>query len=124
MNVVPKRYIEVPFSFYYKHKYEQAPEDVKFLREIHNHNFECKVSIRVFHSDRELEFYIVRNYLETIIPSIKYEIRSYDYKWSCEMISDFIHKKLIERYGERSIEIKVTEDGMYGSKSIYEVEEK
>ena len=110
-------YIEVPFSFYFKHCYKHAPDQVKFLREEHPHDFDCLVTIEVLHNDRELEFYIVREFLNSKIVSIK---RRTAKKASCEMISDVIFSILQKEYGrDRKIMIRVKEDNKYGSFKVY-----
>lgn len=80
---------------------------IEFLESVHRHMFKVEVKISVTHSDRELEFFLVKWALEDFLKGGK----SQDFK-SCEMIAeDILHKHLIPAYGERYYEIVVSEDG-------------
>ncbi|OGS40589.1 MAG: hypothetical protein A3K77_07575 [Euryarchaeota archaeon RBG_13_31_8] len=110
-------YIEIPFSFYFKHKYKDAPKQVSFLRQKHPHDFDCLITIETFHNERELEFYMVREYLNSQINTIKRNIKE---TASCECISDVLEQLLRKKYGKkRAIIIRVKEDNKYGSLKIY-----
>ena len=51
MSLTTKTFIEVPFSFYARHYWTNAPDQVSFLRHEHPHDFECTVWIEVKHDD-------------------------------------------------------------------------
>ena len=111
--------IEVPFSFYAKHKYRSAPKEVKFLKELHPHDFDCIVWIEVLTDDRELEFFLVREKLNKLIPSIKIFIANQGYGTSCEQIAKFILMRLVDWYGvRRGYKVRVSEDGKYAANVI------
>lgn len=117
-----KTYISVPFSFWAKHKYDEAPEEVGFLSKLHPHEFKCEVTVEVKHSDRELEFYMVREFLESKVNNIKKEIKINNCS-SCEMICDMIKTFMTIKYGYRDMAVEVSEDGIYSAVKAYEVEE-
>lgn len=108
------------------HKYPAALEDpklatgdeydVSFLGYPHRHIFHFKVSIEVFHDDRDIEFIQFKRWLEKLYSEKTLEL---DYK-SCEMISDDLYVQITKRYPGRTIEIEVSEDGENGSKARYE----
>ena len=108
------------------HKYPAALEDpklatgdeydVSFLGYPHRHIFHFKVSIEVFHDDRDIEFIQFKRWLEKLYSEKTLEL---DYK-SCEMISDDLYVQITKRYPGRAIEIEVSEDGENGSKARYE----
>lgn len=107
-NVHKDKYIVVRYDFVGYHKYENAPDEVAFLRNLHRHTFKVECTIQVHHKDRELEFFMVRNKLETMIqPFIAISELG-----SCEMIADEILEGLLNSYGEdRFMQVRVSEDG-------------
>lgn len=90
--------------------------DVSFLGYPHRHIFHFKVSIEVFHDDRDIEFIQFKRWLEKLYSEKTLEL---DYK-SCEMISDDLYVQITKRYPGRTIEIEVSEDGENGSQARYE----
>ena len=108
------------------HKYPAALEDpklatgdeydVSFLGYPHRHIFHFKISIEVFHDDRDIEFIQFKRWLEKLYDQKTLQL---DYK-SCEMISDDLYVEIAKRYPGRTVEIEVSEDGENGSKARYE----
>ena len=90
------------------HKYDNAPEKVKFLRNLHRHKFYIKVGIEVFHDDRELEFFMVQEALNNFLKD-KNQINS------CEMLAKDI-KKWIEKTYDRTCLVEVWEDKENGAR--------
>jgi hypothetical protein len=84
--------------------------DVSFLASPHRHIFHFRVSIDVFHNDRDIEFIQFKRWLENLY---KDSILTLDHK-SCEMIADDIYIKIAERYPDRAVSIEVAEDGENG----------
>lgn len=103
------RYIKVRTEFEGFHFYPNAgniDSRIKFLESEHRHIFKVDVLISVTHSDRELEFFLVKWGLEEYLQS-----KNQNYK-SCEMIAeDILNDHLLPLYGERYYEIVVSEDG-------------
>ena len=89
--------------------------DVSFLGYIHRHIFKFKISIEVFHDDRDIEFIQFKRWLEKLYSEKTLEL---DYK-SCEMISDALYLQINERYPSRDVIIDVSEDGENGSLTQY-----
>jgi hypothetical protein len=90
--------------------------DVSFLGYPHRHIFHFRVSIEVFHDDRDIEFIQFKRWLEKLYDQKTLQL---DYK-SCEMISDDLFKQITKRYPSRTVEIEISEDGENGSKARYE----
>jgi len=110
----------VTFQQEMEHKFPQAAtdpkyEDVKFLGYVHRHILHFKVSIQLFHDDRDIEFIQFKRWLQSLYGSGTLEV---DYQ-SCEMISDRLAEKIHEKYPGREIKIEVFEDGENGSISHY-----
>ena len=100
-----KQFIKVRWQFEGFHKWNKAPEEVKFLRNLHRHLFICTAKIEVDHGDRELEFFIVQKRLRNKFKNNKYSYRS------CEMIAVDILRECKKFVNNRVIEIEVSEDG-------------
>jgi hypothetical protein len=84
--------------------------DVSFLGYPHRHMFHFKVSIEVFHDDRDIEFIQFKRWLENLY---KDAILALDYK-SCEMIAEDLYEKINARYPGRAVTLEVSEDGENG----------
>ena len=96
------------------HNYPNAPEQVDFLRNKHRHTFMLKIWIEVFNNDRDIEFYMFKDF-------IKSRTIDGDYgSGSCEEISDNINLFIKERYPNRNVMIDVSEEGIQGSFKFYE----
>ena len=84
--------------------------DVSFLSSPHRHIFHFKISIDVFHDDRELEFIQFKRWLEALYVNTVLQL---DYK-SCEMIADDLYAQIAAKYPNRDVWIEVSEDGENG----------
>ena len=113
-----KKQIWVTFQKEGIHKYPAALEeprlqDVSFLGYPHRHIFHFRVSIDVYHNDRDIEFIQFKRWLESLY-SGKENCLRLDYK-SCEMMSDELYEQITQRYPNREVWIEVSEDGENGS---------
>lgn len=102
------------------HRYPQAatePQlaDVNYLGYPHRHLFKFKVSIEVFHDDRELEFHQFLNWLESLYETATLSL---DHK-SCEMIADDLAHQVQLKFPGRFLSIDVSEDGECGALCTY-----
>lgn len=103
-------YIKVRTEFEGFHFYPNAgtiDPRIKFLEKEHRHMFKVEVKISVTHSDRELEFFLVKWALNEFIQSGNQNHKS------CEMIAtEILESHLKLKYGEnRYYEVIVSEDG-------------
>ena len=115
-----KVFIEVQTQFEATHRYPEAPEQVAHLRNTHRHTFIITAQIEVKGLNRELEFYMVKDYLD----DVAHNVLSLSSK-SCEMIGDDIYNALSQKYGRnREMIIKVSEDNQRSSISYYEAASK
>ncbi len=100
--------------FPFVHCYPGAPEPVAYLRNPHRHLFNYEVEIQVHHSDRDLEFILVKQDLDEFI-------RKNNSKWpvveSCETLAERLHIYLVNRYGDsRKLIVTVFEDNENGGR--------
>jgi hypothetical protein len=86
--------------------------DVSFLAHPHRHIFHFRVSIDVYHNDRDIEFIQFKRWLESLY-SREANCLRLDYK-SCEMIADDLYVQIANRYPDRSVTISVSEDNENG----------
>ena len=91
--------------------------DVSFLGSPHRHIFHFRVTIDVFHNDRDIEFIQFKRWLENLY---KDSILALDYK-SCEMIADDLYIQIAARYPNRAVTIEVSEDGENGCVIDYNI---
>lgn len=110
------RMIAVTFQKPGVHQYPAAPDDVQYLRAPHRHLFKFKVSIQVWHDDREIEFHQFLNWVEGLYSGEQSLSLNNS---SCEMISDSLAASIQSRYPDRLLQIEVWEDGECGSVSSY-----
>ena len=86
--------------------------DVSFLGTPHRHIFHFRVSIDVFHNDRDIEFIQFKRWLISLYNG-QNSVLELNYK-SCEMIADDLYDQIASRYPNRNVVIDVSEDGENG----------
>ena len=122
-----KRQIWVTFRKEGIHRYPAAATDpllctageydVSFLANPHRHMFHFRVSIDVFHNDRDIEFIQFKRWLEALYSGSN-TVLELNYK-SCEMIADDLYLQIADRYPGRAVTIEVSEDGENGCSINY-----
>ena len=97
------------------HQYVDAPDEVYYLRYPHRHLAHIKITIEVFHDDREIEFIMLKHKVHHYIDHLERSL-----KCSCEMFADMLLSYLQDEYGKnRDIKIEVNEDDENGCEVIY-----
>ena len=91
--------------------------DVSFLASPHRHIFHFRVSIDVFHNDRDIEFIQFKRWLIALYSGSN-SVLELNYK-SCEMIADDLYVQIAARYPNRAVTIEVSEDGENGCSIDY-----
>lgn len=99
-----KRWIIVRWEFEGFHSYPDAPNEVAFLKNHHRHLFKCSAKIEVAHNERDLEFFIVKSFLQNISKS-ECDDRS------CESLAEMFINAIRSRFAQRSVSVEVSEDG-------------
>ena len=89
--------------------------DVSFLASPHRHIFHFRISIDVFHNDRDIEFIQFKRWCESLYNQGTLEL---DWK-SCEMIADDLYVQISSKYPGRNVIIGVSEDGENGCTITY-----
>ena len=124
---VAKRQIWVTFQKEGIHCYPAAATDMKlatgdqydvsFLAVPHRHIFHFRVSIDVFHDDRDIEFIQFKRWCERLYSTGVIQL---DHK-SCEMIADDLYLQITAKYPGRVVKIEVSEDGENGCLVEYNI---
>jgi hypothetical protein len=86
--------------------------NVAFLASPHRHIFHFRVSVDVFHNDRDIEFIQFKRWLISLYNG-QNSVLELNYK-SCEMIADDLYSQIAARYPNRAVIIDVSEDGENG----------
>lgn len=115
MNI-KKRFIGITHEFEGWHQWEDAPQNVSFLRNRHRHIFKIKIEIEVFSEKRDLEFFNFKWFVQSIVK----EKLNRHMLGSCEQQSDELAKHIQEKYPNRDLIIYVKEDGENYAKTEYE----
>lgn len=86
-------------------------EEVKFLRDQHRHIFHVEVTAMVEHSDRSIEFFVLKDQVDQIIEDLYGSDRIKQLgSQSCEMIAKEILKGLLKVYPDNIVSVSVSED--------------
>lgn len=100
-------YVTAQFEGY--HCFENAPEEVSFLRSLHRHIFHVKMHAPVQHNNRQIEFFMLKHKLESHLRD-HYEKSPTMRNLSCEAIAE----ELLEDFPE-ACSVEVSEDGENGA---------
>ena len=104
-------FVKIKFQFEGMHCWPNAPKEVAFLRSMHRHVFHVSAVIEVFHDDRDLEFILVKRYLEKQVANTRWPKSA-----SCEHMATVIASMIRQRYGSnRYVFVEVSEDGENGA---------
>lgn len=100
------------FQFEWFHRWKDAPEEVKFLRDLHRHMFHVRVEVPVTHSDRQIEFILFKRDLMGQIENMKEDLST---RSSCEMIAEWFINYVEVKFGVDKVTVEVSEDGENGA---------
>lgn len=105
-------YINVSFQFEGFHKWVDAPKEVGFLKDLHRHIFHVKATIQVSHEDRDLEFILVKRWLESEVPNMKNVVGE---GASCETMCRYFIDIITDKHPDVPyVMLEVSEDGENG----------
>lgn len=110
-----RKTIYVTTQFVGFHQWKDAPQKVAFLRDMHRHIFHVKAQVEVSHSDRDVEFFLLKEDLEFLISRFEYaDYLGGRYIQSCEWAAEELIKGLtLSGYTVTSVE--VNEDNENGA---------
>jgi hypothetical protein len=94
------------------HCWEDAPPQVGYLRAVHRHEFHVKLTVKVDHDNRDVEFITMRKQLDKYL---NHPHPSWQLTISCEMIAQMIEVHMREQYRYEVASVEVSEDGENGA---------
>jgi 6-pyruvoyl-tetrahydropterin synthase len=113
------RRVFVTTTFAALHRWPDAPEPVVYLRDLHRHLFHVRVELDVQHNDREVEFLMLKDWLDSTLAVM---LQRHDEKitpsigsTSCEAVCEALAASLTDRYPGRGCLVAVSEDGENGA---------
>lgn len=102
-------FAKVKTQFEALHYWPDAPN---FLRNPHRHIFHVEVMVEQKHTDRDIEYFKFKHFLEA---EIKERFAGKKFKLSCEDIAVDIKDFVMDKYRDRKIIVEVNEDGENGA---------
>lgn len=113
-----KNYVVIKTQFEGFHYWKDAPEEVKFLRDLHRHIFHVRVEVPVKHENRDVEIILLKRFIDTLCSILTEPIKKKGL--SCEQIATTIAKVTAVKYNINRCAVEVLEDGENGGISVYE----
>jgi hypothetical protein len=107
-DIIRSIYIQSQFSAL--HRWAQAPMAVGFLTHWHRHIFKVRIDLWVTGNDRDLEFFMVQEELNTVLK----QWEGCEVEKSCEMFCESILYALENDY-PTLFRVEVSEDGENGA---------
>lgn len=114
--MINNRTIFVTFQKEGIHCYPDAPTGVEFLKFPHRHMFHFRITIDVFHNERDIEFILFKRELESLYNNGTLQLDSK----SCEMIAEDLLNYISIKYPGRWCAVEVSEDGESGATLDFE----
>lgn len=102
-----KREVIVTFAMEGHHRWLEAPQEVRYLANMHRHLFHIKVAVETFHKEREVEFHTLLHQAQNAYTQ--------GAEQSCEEIAERLLARLREMYLDRRMRVEVWEDGENGA---------
>lgn len=107
------------------HRWPNAPEDVKYLRDDHRHMFHVEVLVEVTHHDRDVEIITLKHKAKKIFELFGFYHQGYSALYfgtlSCEMLALALGTEL-NRQGLNVMLVNVLEDGENGGSVFFREE--
>lgn len=107
VTAVVARHITVTEAVHAFHRWADAPDEVKFLRDYHRHKFMVAVTIEVTHGDRQVEFFTAQQTLRSVL---RQNMEGKRLEGSCETFAENVGKEMVHN-GYKVSEVEVSEDG-------------
>lgn len=118
-----KKKIRICFEYPGFHRWPDAPERRKYLRDLHRHLFKIEVEMEVRDNDREIEFHDLLDMCKAITGYGEQFNMECNQDASCELHAEVLLSNLTSQYCKkinRYISVTVSEDGECGATVINE----
>ena len=112
-----KKYVVINTQVEGFHRWEGAPQDVAFLRDLHRHMFHIQMKMSVSGSNREVEIIKLKRFITQKAEwMLSDPVVNKDKNMSCEMMAEYLIKVTAGVFGtNRKYECSVLEDGENGA---------
>lgn len=108
--------IWITTSFIGFHRWAEAQDSLKYLSYRHRHKFGVRVEVTPTSSkDRSTEFHSLKETVDKITSHISELSQTEDFRWSCEMMAEYIISFLNSTNIYKSISVSIDEDGECGA---------
>jgi hypothetical protein len=99
------------------HRWPDAPDRRRYLRDPHRHLFHIEVAIEVRHDEREIEYHDLLDLCRRLWPDRELDGRAPGdcAAWSCETLARSLADRLGAIYPGRALQVRVFEDGEVGA---------
>lgn len=99
------------------HQWKGAPDQVFYLRDLHRHEFQCKLWVEVSHDDRDVEFIMMKEWFDwCVVPKLK----GMPSTKSCEMMCELVAELAFQEFPLVSkCKVEISEDWENGSDITY-----
>jgi hypothetical protein len=101
-------------NFCAKHRWLEAPDPVAYLQHWHRHQFHVELVVAQVHSDRDVEFIQVKQWLDRELEDWR---EAFLGQKSCEMMAEEILQWAVEA-GYNPVRCSVFEDGENGAEVL------
>ena len=106
------RWAKITARFEGFHHYPAAPVGVRFLANLHRHEFHVTVFLEQFHNDRDVEYILLKRWVQHYCNDYSLLMPETS---SCEDIAENLARELRQKYENRRVMVEVTEDGENGA---------
>lgn len=113
-SILTRSFIFVRFQVPGFHCWKDATGDRAYLATRHRHLFHVEIKLQVYHDDREVELHDLSDFCRKAFPGGEMG------GLSCEMMAQGLLQRLIEQYGDRSMQISISEDGECGAIVVHD----
>lgn len=120
------RWVEINFQREIVHQFKEEglqaaikdedSVDVAYLANLHRHTVHFHVRVNVLHNDREIEFFALKRYCQSIFPGDTHYVGTS----SMEQLGEKLLTEVLEFHPNREWEIRVLEDGENGAVIHYD----
>lgn len=109
---IKKMWVTINTQFEGMHHWEDALEEVEFLRFPHRHIFHVNIKLLVDEYDRDIEIILCKRFIDKLLQELKPTIALEG--WSCERIAIQLANDLLAKYDSKEVKVEVLEDGENG----------
>ena len=109
-----RNFLKVKYDVPGFHRWKDAPEGRKYLRNLHRHNFGFIIEIEVTELDREVEYHDLEDICLTESKYMLKNMKEVTQDWSCEHMANYMYDHMRD-IGFNVVMVEVSEEWKYCS---------